>query len=106
MAKSAGARRDRRQPAARRPQNAAAVAAGGEYPRWLPWLLLAAFAALGIVLVLHHEPWRDEADVWLMARDAPLKDLFLRAGYVGSPSLWYYLLVPFAKPFRSCMAKV
>jgi hypothetical protein len=60
-------------------------------------LVFAAFVALGSFLVLHHEPWRDEADAWLMARDAPVADLFLRGGYVGSPALWYLLLAPFAK---------
>lgn len=59
--------------------------------------LIAAFVTLGIVLVLHHEPWRDEADPWLMARDAPLAEVFRRAGYVGTPMLWTYVLAPLAR---------
>jgi len=79
---------------ARRPQKAIGA---GLSERGRALLVFAAFVALGIFLVAHHEPWRDEADAWLIARDAPVADLFLRGGYVGSPALWYLLLVPFAK---------
>jgi hypothetical protein len=59
--------------------------------------VVLAFAALGVVLVLHHEPWRDEADTWLMARDAPLGELIRRTAYVGVPALWSFVLAPFAR---------
>lgn len=49
-------------------------------------------------LAMRHEPWRDESQAWLIARDASLPDLF---GHVladeGHPALWYLLLMPFAK---------
>ena len=56
-----------------------------------------AYIALTLFVVLHHEPWRDEADTWLYARDADLGTLFSRLRYIGSPGLWYVLLMPLAK---------
>jgi hypothetical protein len=71
---------------------------------WL-WGLLAGFAALSIFGLLHHEPWRDEAQAWLIARDCPdLASLLRVAGYEGHPSLWPLLLRPLARaglPFSS-----
>lgn len=62
------------------------------------WLLLN-----GILLILH-EPWRDEANVWLMARELSPVQLFREIKYQGHPCLWYLLVMPFAKtglPFRT-----
>jgi len=81
----------------RRSPSAPAPPAAPPWAAAAPWLLLAAFTILGVVLVLHHEPWRDEADFWLQARDAPLAEIVGRGGYVGTPALWTLLLVPFAK---------
>ena len=64
---------------------------------WPEWVALAAYLALGIVLLLHHEGWRDEADSWLMVRDAPLLHIPAILGRAGTPLLWYALLVPFAR---------
>lgn len=63
-------------------------------PWWLVWL---AYIALVVFTTAHHEPWRDEAQAWLIARDLPLPDLFAQMAYEGSPALWHLLLVPFAK---------
>lgn len=41
------------------------------------------------IVAAHHEPWRDEADAWLMARDAPLLRIFGLASFSGTPALWY-----------------
>jgi len=76
---------------------AAAVPAAKPRDTLLPWLLLAAFVVLGLIAVAHHEPWRDEADFWLAARDMPLLDILRRGGYVGTPALWTLLLAPFAR---------
>lgn len=64
---------------------------------FLIWLLLN-----GSLLILH-EPWRDEANVWLMARELSPFQLFREIKYQGHPCLWYLLMMPFAKiglPFR------
>jgi hypothetical protein len=59
--------------------------------------ILLVYAGLIGWLGLHHEPWRDEADSWLMARDASLGELFRIMGAAGTPSLWYLVQLPFAK---------
>ena len=61
------------------------------------WIALAAYVALGIVLLLHHETWGDEADSWLISRDAPLMHWPALLGREGTPALWYLILLPFAK---------
>ncbi len=56
------------------------------------------------ILLLRHEPWRDEANVWLIARALSPAELFAEIKYQGHPCLWYLLVMPFAKlglPFRS-----
>jgi hypothetical protein len=58
-------------------------------------LLTLAFAALAAWLAWHHEPWRDEMQAWLIARDSPdLRSLALSGHYEGSPPLWLLLLRP------------
>ncbi len=57
----------------------------------------------GILLILH-EPWRDEANVWLMARELSPFGLLREIKYQGHPCLWYFVVMPFAKiglPFRT-----
>lgn len=59
---------------------------------------LIVFLILGLLLLVRHEPWRDEAQAWLVARDAPsVGSIINLMGYEGTPSLWYLLLVPFAR---------
>jgi hypothetical protein len=73
-----------------------------------PWHRLSvgvvlAYAGLSFFTVMHHEPWLDEAQAWLIARDAGLLRLLTLTNYEGSPALWHLLLMPFAKaglPYR------
>jgi len=60
------------------------------------WLLL--YIAVSVVVILHHEPWRDEADVWLAARNRSFFEMCARTGYVGFPFLWHALVMVLAKP--------
>lgn len=56
------------------------------------------------ILLSRHELWRDEANVWLMARELSPIQLFREIKYQGHPCLWYLLVMPLAKvglPFRS-----
>ena len=56
-------------------------------------VLLAAYAVLVFLGVRHHEPWFDEAQSWLLARDLGLSDLlFHQLRYEGTPGLWVMLL--------------
>ncbi len=60
--------------------------------------MLVFYLAALVSVVPEHEPWTDEAQAWLLARDASLGDLlwkYLR--YEGSPGLWHLLLCVPAK---------
>ncbi len=60
-----------------------------------PALYIAGGAyALLVALTIHfHEPWADEAQSWLLGRDASLADLWGRLlHYEGTPGLWQTLL--------------
>lgn len=59
-------------------------------------LALLFFFLAGSV-AFFHEPWRDEAQSWLLARDTSLIELFGLAKYEGSFILWHVLIMPFAK---------
>jgi hypothetical protein len=60
-------------------------------------LLFVAYAALTLWVTLHHEPWRDEADTWLIARDATIAETLRIPAHRGVPLLWDAMLKPFAK---------
>ncbi len=48
------------------------------------WILWVGFA---------HEPWGDEAQAWLLARDSGLVELLVeRVRYEGTPGLWHLIL--------------
>jgi hypothetical protein len=51
---------------------------------------------LTATLAFHHEPWRDEVDSWLMARDASLGTIVTISPDMGTPVGWYFILKPFA----------
>lgn len=60
-------------------------------------VLFAVYALATLVLTLHHEPWRDEANTWLVARDLPLTDVVSWTQHDGTPFLWCTLLMPLAR---------
>jgi hypothetical protein len=63
-------------------------------------LLFAAWVTQLAILILvaaHHEMWRDEADVWLFARDAAFGDWRNFFQHSGSPPLWHLLVKPLAR---------
>ena len=65
--------------------------------RFTPTPILAAAAASFAVLVaataLRHEPWTDEAQSWLLARDSSLANLWIHLlHYEGTTGLWQTLL--------------
>lgn len=71
----------------------------------LRWLVFAAFAVQLVVVAANHEPWFDEAQAWLLARDLSVWELFAgQLRYEGTPGLWHLLLLPLAKlgaPYES-----
>ncbi|MGF1474883.1 MAG: hypothetical protein ACFB6S_04890 [Geminicoccaceae bacterium] len=53
------------------------------------------FVVLAGVACITHEPWRDEAQAWLIARDVGLWQLVShQTRYEGSPALWHLLNMP------------
>jgi hypothetical protein len=55
-------------------------------------LVLLAFTLIAAVAVCFHEPWADEAQAWLIARDLGIPGILHQMGYEGSPPLWHLLL--------------
>lgn len=59
----------------------------------LSFTALAGYAFLLFFTIHRHEPWADEAQAWLLARDASFSNLWLRLlHYEGSPGIWQSLL--------------
>lgn len=61
---------------------------------WLIWLIFLSVVWWGI---FNHQPWRDEAQAWLIARDLSVTEIFQQMPYEGSPPLWHLMLAPLAK---------
>ncbi len=58
-----------------------------------PQSLIAIFFSLGLIGILRHSMWRDEINVWLIARDSSsVMELFQNIKYEGHPGLWYICL--------------
>lgn len=61
-------------------------------------VVLGLYTVLVGCITYYHEPWTDEAQAWLIARDSSLGDLFLkRLHYEGSSGLWHLLLWIFTR---------
>lgn len=60
--------------------------------------ILIVYVAVVFVAVAYHEPWFDEAQSWLIARDcSPWYMISQAMRYEGSPGLWHLILVLPAK---------
>lgn len=60
---------------------------------WLETLVLAGYALVAGIGIAWHEPWADESQAWLLARDSrwwPMMAHGVR--YEGTPGLWHSLL--------------
>lgn len=60
-------------------------------------LVIFAYSVVVAFGVSYHEPWRDEAQAWLIARDLDSLGILKQMGYEGSPALWHFLLHLLAK---------
>ncbi len=58
--------------------------------------MLIVYVILNLVLAYFHEPWRDEAQVWLLCRDLSIPKLFSIMSYEGHSCLWHLINYPFA----------
>lgn len=60
---------------------------------WLDTLVLAAYALVLSIGIAWHEPWADESQAWLLARDNSWWQMIWHGiRYEGSPGLWHTLL--------------
>jgi hypothetical protein len=56
-------------------------------------IVSAVALILGLVVILHHEMWRDELQAWRIATSShTLSELFRNARYEGHPAFWYMCL--------------
>lgn len=72
--------------------------------KMVPAAIFIAWIIFNGILLVRHELWRDEANVWLMAKNLNPLQLFAEIKYQGHPCLWYLLVMPFAKaglPFQT-----
>lgn len=67
-------------------------------------VILLSYLIFNGILLAGHELWRDEANVWLIARELSISELFAQIRFQGHPCLWYLLVMPFARaglPFQT-----
>lgn len=61
-------------------------------------IVFIAYVTVTVTVSCFHEPWFDEAQAWLIARDCSWKELLtVRTHYEGHPPLWWMLLAIPAK---------
>lgn len=72
---------------------------GGALPPLAQAVVLAAWTTATALVAWAHEPWRDEADIWVLARDWDGSLASLRQFTAGSgcPALWPLLLLVLVK---------
>jgi len=69
-----------------------------KYKKVLDYVMIAVYAVITFLLVFKHEPWRDEAQSWLLVQNSSLWELLVHhIRYQQHPALWYLILFPFAK---------
>ena len=65
-----------------------------------PWQLacLGLFFAIGLLVTMNHELWRDEMQHWAIsaACESPT-EIFQRIEYENSPALWHFILYGFTR---------
>lgn len=68
-------------------------------------IIIMGFTLLSLLLLFNHEPWRDEAQAWLLARDSiSIRALLGQMGYEGTPALCHlilYLPAQLGLPYRA-----
>lgn len=61
------------------------------------WVCIIFWILITLLRLFNHQPWFDEANVWIIAQKANLFQLFLLPKIEGHPFLWYMVIMPFAK---------
>lgn len=69
------------------------TAAASSRSQPLMYIAIAGYTLLTVFALRSHEPWADEAQSWLLARDATLRHLWgSLLHYEGTPGLWQTLI--------------
>lgn len=69
-----------------------------KYKYLIETIALLLYAIALILIMYYHEPRPDEAQSWLIARDATIRELLTSiTHYEGHPPVWFLILMPFAK---------
>ena len=55
-------------------------------------IVFILYAIFLIIMALHHEQWRDEAQSWLIAKNLSFIKIISQLKYEAHPFMWYYLL--------------
>lgn len=63
----------------------------------LYWFIFLIYLSINLILMLKHEPWRDEIHAWLMAKELSIPELVSASRFDGHPIMWHLILMPFAK---------
>ncbi len=59
-------------------------------------IVFIIYLLITLLFALKHQPWRDEAQSWLIARDLNPIGIIRQMPYEGTPPLWHFILYPFA----------
>lgn len=60
-------------------------------------IIWVIYSVITFLAAFYHEPNRDEATYWLMARDINFSEFFPFIKFTGHPGTWFFILMPFAK---------
>jgi hypothetical protein len=59
--------------------------------------MVVLYGAIVLAMLPLHEPWCDEAEPWLIARDLSFVEIIRNVPYAGHPPLWNFIQAPLAK---------
>jgi hypothetical protein len=63
----------------------------------LLWTVFIFYSIAVLYGLTFHEPWRDEAQGWLLVRDTNITNLLKILPTEGHPPLWYFIIMPLVK---------
>ena len=58
-------------------------------------IVLIVYCVLNIILIMHHEAWRDEAQAWCIAKNLSVKEIFKLMATEGHLMPWFLILKTF-----------
>lgn len=61
------------------------------------WIVISLWVIVTIVRCIFHQPWYDEAQAWIIAKQLSFIDIIALMKNEGHTFLWYLLIMPFAK---------